>query len=55
MEEAPDKNYSGDDEQAKRLVAPEDTTLFSTARLFRGLLLERLDAEIDHGTSLLSL
>lgn len=48
MEESPDDDSGGDDEQAKDLIAAEGATLFLAALLFSNLLVVRLYAAFDH-------
>jgi hypothetical protein len=48
VEQAPDKNRSRDEKKPERLIAPEDAALFGSARSLVGLLLERLDAGLNH-------
>jgi hypothetical protein len=48
MEETPDENGRGDDQKTERLIAPEYAVLVGAARLLGGLLLERLDAGLNH-------
>ena len=49
MEQAPDDDGCGNEKKPERLIAPEDAALFGAARLLVGLLLERLDAGLNHG------
>ena len=52
VEEPPDEDCNGDDEEAKSLVAPEESTLFGATLVFGQLLMERLDAAFDHACAL---
>jgi hypothetical protein len=48
VEEAPGEDGGGDEEESKGLVAPEDAALVGAACLLGCLLLERLNAGLNH-------
>jgi hypothetical protein len=48
MEKAPYEDSGGNDKKPEDLVAPEDAALLGTASLLGGLLLEWLDAGLNH-------
>jgi hypothetical protein len=48
MEKPPRENGRSDEQEAEHLVTTVDTALLNAARLLGGLLLERLDAELNH-------
>ena len=49
MKQPPDENGRRNNKEPEHLIAPEDAALLGAARLLVGLLLERLDAELNHG------